>query len=208
MKTDATSAIAELARAIGALASGDHETGNAIIVALAKTVERSAQQVLPGMPAPPPSINAEESRRAAAKRLFAYWQAQCSHQQAKLTPERAAKILARLRDGYSEAEIRKAIDGAASAAFTNAEGKTFDDIELVCRNGVKLEDFMARGIKATGEVIQETSDVVTSGGIEEKIQAMRRTMSLLKAQGRDLEYQRAAEDLGKLLTTRAATRAA
>lgn len=78
------------------------------------------------------------------KKLFDYWRDQCGHPNAKLTADRRTKIKARLRDGYSEADIRTAINGAAQAAYVDENGKRFDDLELICRNGSKLEDFINR----------------------------------------------------------------
>lgn len=75
---------------------------------------------------------------------FAYWREKCGHPQAKPTRDRLAKVRARLAEGYSLDAIREAIDGAASAAFVNEQGKRFDDLELICRSGSKLEDFIGR----------------------------------------------------------------
>lgn len=79
------------------------------------------------------------------RELFGYWQQRCSHEGAKLTEGRRRKVTARLREGYSPDQIRVAIDGAAVAPFINDQGKRFDDLELICRTGEKLEDFIARG---------------------------------------------------------------
>lgn len=76
--------------------------------------------------------------------LFGYWQDRCRHPQAKMTRERTAKVAARLRDGYTPEQIRAAIDGAARGAFVNDDGKRFDDLELICRSGTKLESFIDR----------------------------------------------------------------
>jgi biotin operon repressor len=76
--------------------------------------------------------------------LFAYWQQTCGHPQARPTRERTSKIKARLKDGYTPEQIRTAIDGAARAAFVADNGKRFDDLELICRTGAKLEDFIER----------------------------------------------------------------
>lgn len=92
-----------------------------------------------------------ESRSIVAGRLFLYWQKTCNHEQAKFTADRKSKAEARLRDGYTEQYIREAIDGAARAPFTNPEGKVFDDFELICRSGSKLEDFHERTAPATGQ---------------------------------------------------------
>lgn len=84
------------------------------------------------------------SLRSDVVECFGYWQDRTDHRTAKLTDERRRKIEQRLRDGYSVQQIRSAIDGAAKGAFVNDAGKRFDDIELICRNGSKLEDFIER----------------------------------------------------------------
>lgn len=89
-------------------------------------------------------IKTPAALRADVLDCFAYWQEKCGHPNAKLTADREAKIKARLREGYSVHDIRKAIDGAARGAFVNDSGQRFDDIELICRKGSKLEDFMRR----------------------------------------------------------------
>jgi hypothetical protein len=55
-----------------------------------------------------------------------------------------AKLSARLSEGYTPEQIRAAIDGAAAQPFVNEAGKVFDDLELICRSGSKLEGFIDR----------------------------------------------------------------
>lgn len=81
--------------------------------------------------------------------LFVYWQRTCGHPQALPTRERRSKVKARLKDGYTPEQIRTAIDGAARAAFVADNGKRFDDLELICRTGAKLEDFIERATLPT-----------------------------------------------------------
>jgi hypothetical protein len=83
------------------------------------------------------------ARSLVVRGLFDYWREQCNHSAARLTGERRRGITSRLADGYTEAEIRSAIDGAAVGAFEK-DGRRFDDIELICRNGSKLESFIGR----------------------------------------------------------------
>jgi hypothetical protein len=80
--------------------------------------------------------------------LFDYWRERCDHPLAKLTAERVTKIRARRRDGYTIEFIKQAIDGAAVAPFVNERGRRFDDLELICRNGTKLESFAGRAAAA------------------------------------------------------------
>lgn len=76
--------------------------------------------------------------------LFGFWREKCAHPKAILTEERRRKIQRRLSEGYTEAQIRTAIEGAAKAPFVNDAGQRFDDIELICRSGSKLESFIRR----------------------------------------------------------------
>ena len=97
--------------------------------------------------------NTNAELRSAVRECFAYWQERCGHPQAQLTTDRRGKVETRLRDRQRHhggdlhaaiLDVRRAIDGAALGAFVNDQGKRFDDIELICRNGSKLEDFMDR----------------------------------------------------------------
>lgn len=82
--------------------------------------------------------------KALTDDLFAYWKTECGHPKARPTAVRINAVKARLKEGYTVDEIRAGIDGAAKQPFVNAAGKAFDDLELICRNGVKLEDFIGR----------------------------------------------------------------
>jgi len=193
--TDQQHIIGELARAIGFVASGSPEWQD-IIRGLARGLD--TQRSLPGIEAPAPKVDIDASRKVTAMELFRYWQRECGHGTAKATPERLTKVMARLREGYSSAEVRKAIDGAKHGAYEN-DGKRYDDLELICRNGSKLEDFIQRGEKATGAIVVEE---VSTGGLEEQITALRRTMAQLKRDGRTTEYDAHARDLQALMAKR------
>lgn len=91
-----------------------------------------------------PRSTPADDQRAVVAELFAHWQTVCQHPQAKPTPERLRAIRARLRDGYTAAQVRQAIDGAARHPFIDQRGKRHDDLTLICRNGSKLEDFADR----------------------------------------------------------------
>lgn len=63
----------------------------------------------------------------------------------KLTPKRDKAIKARLKEGYTPEQIKQAIDGCRSDPFSmgqNDRQKPFNDIELICRTGEKLESFL------------------------------------------------------------------
>ena len=189
--------IQDLAQAIGLFASGDSNAGYELLRRIAAGAP--GQATLPGMPAAP---EPGQSTQDAAKRLFVYWQQRCDHKTAKLTPERARAVIGRLRQGYTEAEIRKAIDGAAEAAYQNDDsGKKYDDLELICRNGTKLESFIERGVAKTGAI--DVDDTAASkGGVEEQITTLRRKMAELRRDGRSTEYEIAQVELAKLMEKR------
>lgn len=89
----------------------------------------------------PVSANANQSFE-----IFRYW---CdvmgkNLNQTKLTPKRDKAIKARLKDGYTLEQIKQAIDGCRMDPFSmgqNDRHKAFNDIELICRTGEKLESF-------------------------------------------------------------------
>lgn len=195
--TDRSNLIHELARAIGHVASGNDTEAHDIIRTLAKGID--TQRPLPGIEPPPAKVGVDDARKLTAMELFRYWQRECEHTSARPTPERLSKVVARLRDGYTAADIRKAIDGAKHSAFENDTGKRFDDLELICRNGTKLEQFIERGVKATGDIVVEQA---STGGIEEQIAALRRTMAQLRKDGRTTEYEAHARDLAALMAKR------
>lgn len=79
--------------------------------------------------------------------LFKYW---CdvmgkSISTSKLTPKRDKAIKARLKEGYTFEQIKASIDGCRNDPFSmghNDRQKPFNDIELICRTGEKLESFI------------------------------------------------------------------
>lgn len=85
--------------------------------------------------------------------IYEYWQKVMDKQRALLTPERRMKIDARLKEGYTIEQCKAAIDGCRSSDFhmgKNERGTVYNDIELIFRNGAKLEQFAERGEKKGG----------------------------------------------------------
>ena len=76
--------------------------------------------------------------------LFRYWiQATGRNEnQLKLSRERRSRVRARLRDGYSVEQIKRAIDGYAASSWHNGDnpaGKRYDTFDLIVRSGEKIE---------------------------------------------------------------------
>lgn len=77
--------------------------------------------------------------------IFDHWRHTLGHKKAKLTPDRASKIKARLKEGYTVGECKRAIQGCGLSPFhrgENESGVLYDDISLIFRNGSKLEFFI------------------------------------------------------------------
>lgn len=107
-----------------------------------------------GSVGPPPAPSAPDARpdgpvavRAdVVQPIFAYWQQVMAKPKAKLDAKRRSAIAARLKDGYMPAELQRAIDGCRASAWhqgRNDRGRAFDDIALICRDAVHVEQFLA-----------------------------------------------------------------
>jgi hypothetical protein len=186
----------ELAHAIGAWASGDQETFVSIVRTLhTRYVERPT---LPGIPGPAIDSSKASAHRDAAMRIFLYWQQRCDKPRARPVAARIDHVVRRLREGYREVEIKRAIDGAAIDPYVK-DGVRYDDLELICRDGAKLEAFLARAEKSLGPIVVDEGP---GAPIEEIITTARRRAADLKRAGRATEYQAALNELERLLAER------
>lgn len=77
------------------------------------------------------------------REVFDYWVNVSGKARAKLTADRRTKIRARLKDGYSVDDIKKAIRGNAAGAYIDARGHKYNDLTLICRSGSHTERFMS-----------------------------------------------------------------
>ena len=79
--------------------------------------------------------------------VFGHWKRVMGHPDAKLTREREAKVKARLAEGYTVEQLNGAVDGCKASPHhmgRNDTGTIYDDLELICRSGGKVESFVAR----------------------------------------------------------------
>lgn len=84
------------------------------------------------------------------EQVFAYWQSVMQSPRAKLDTKRRAAVQARLKDGYTVADLKQAIDGCRNSDWhmgRNKDGKVFNDLELICRDAGKVDGFMAQTIR-------------------------------------------------------------
>lgn len=111
----------------------------------AKTEAEAEADVKTSMstPAGPGLDGASVSSKVAT--VFEHWRAVMGKNGAtKLNAKRRRAIEARLREGYTVEDVRKAINGCRSSRFhmgNNKNQKPYNDIELICRDGAKLESF-------------------------------------------------------------------
>lgn len=91
--------------------------------------------------------------------IFAYWRVVTGKSGSQFTAERRAKVRTRLREGYSVAKIKQAIDYVCNDPWysgANPNGKKYVDLELICRSATQLEKFIESaedsGIKASNPV--------------------------------------------------------
>lgn len=97
--------------------------------------------------------DAEKERRSylardVVERIFDYWREACRHPNSKLTSDRFDAVRWALDAGYSEEQIRMAVDGAAFDPFItrqrNGRDKRHDDLALICSNGKRVESYACK----------------------------------------------------------------
>lgn len=99
-------------------------------------------------PLPPTGVGESD----LVRQVFQRWQEVMGHADAKLLPKRRRCIQARLREGYTVAQLCEAIAGCKASPFhmgKNDENRVHDDLTLICRNGENVERFM--GMKPRSE---------------------------------------------------------
>jgi len=99
----------------------------------------------------PDTLNAKSPTAQSAspqveKEVFDYWCLVMKKPSNTIfNQKRKAAVKARLKEGYSEEQIRDAIDGCSKTPHNmgqNDNNKKFDDLELICRNGCNVDRFI------------------------------------------------------------------
>ncbi len=89
----------------------------------------------------------KEKPKTPADLVFDFWVSHLKKTRALFTKKRRDHVNARLREGYSVEDIFDAIRGCGVSPHNqgqNDRGEVYDDLELICRLGEKVERF--RGI--------------------------------------------------------------
>jgi hypothetical protein len=131
---------------------------------------------------------------AAFGRVFARWREVCDHPTAKATAGRKRKVLARLREGYTETDLLAAIEGCALSAYHMGENDTqtrYDGLEQICHSGDKVERFRR---------IYEDHGGGPAASTEEDPRIARKTAEAEKAlaEGRIEDYERLVAEIDAL----------
>lgn len=83
-------------------------------------------------------------KKERIEEIFEHWKVQMGKTTARLTDGRKQKIRARLDEGYSVDQIKQAITNCSKSAWhmgKNNNNRKYNEIDLICRNGEKLESF-------------------------------------------------------------------
>lgn len=94
------------------------------------------------------------------RRVFDYWKLVMNKPRAKINAKRKKVIKDRIKEGYEWEDFEAAINGCRKSSFHmggNQNGKVYNDIELICRDGCKLESF-AEHKSFQEQVIERVTD--------------------------------------------------
>lgn len=121
------------------------------------------------------------------RRIFDHWRAMFGKGKAKPTAGRRSKVLARLREGYTERQILTAIAGCNASDFHRDGGHV--DLTLICRSGEKLEEFIERAPQDAEEPIPDMNN---------EADRLVRAMRIARDEGRMEDYERLNEQLASV----------
>lgn len=80
--------------------------------------------------------------------VFTFWKVVIGHERSQLGPKRRMAIKRALEMGYSVDDLRLAIVGCKYDAWSqgaNNRQKAYQDIELICRDETKIDDYLVMG---------------------------------------------------------------
>ena len=127
-----------------------------------------------------------EKVRLGAEEVFGYWRTVTGHPKASLLDGRRRLIQARMKDGFSVAQLKRAIDGAAASEFH--AGK-YDWLETIFANGARVEQMIARAGDTAPEAV--TLD-------DKRIETLKRRAREALKDGRHAEYEAINRELQRL----------
>lgn len=137
------------------------------------------------------SISLASTTKNPVNEVFRHWLKATGRDdgRTKLTSGRRAKIKTRLGEGYTIEELCSAVDGCLANPWNQGENprnKRYDSVDLIFRNGEKVEGYMedaGKGRAPTGQKASETtsfaadsdadiSETIYGGTLLETVQAL------------------------------------
>jgi hypothetical protein len=109
---------------------------------------------------------ANDEREAVAWELFNYWQdavREIGEREGRRTSKgrkrvfsdkRRRLVVSRLKEGYTLTQLKDAVDGCLVSPWhrgQNPTGTLYEDIELICRDASKVDQFIAIGERSGGD---------------------------------------------------------
>lgn len=148
----------------------------------------------PSAPVKAPAVDSAD----AVLRVFNHWRERMSKPTAKLTPERSTYVRARLRQGYSVADLCAAIDGCASNDFNmgasrNSPGTVYDELTMILRNGSSVERYR-------GMVQDATSLVASATPHSARVAKLRDAAQAALKENRHDDYRRLNQELRAVMS--------
>jgi hypothetical protein len=93
----------------------------------------------------------KENHNKQEEEVFAFWKQTFQfNNQTKFTDTRRMKVGARLKEGFSVADLKRAVIGCKLSPWhqgENPSGAVYDDLELICRNDANVRRFIATAEK-------------------------------------------------------------
>jgi len=131
---------ARLAKALHAYLSGDLTDARLVhgLRRLALDIEGDTVLRAPVVP--------DQSEAQGLRSLFGFWQQKMMLKNARFTPGRRKVLAARLADGYTVGQLRRAIAACSASEWhcgKNDRNMPYNDLTLICRNGEQVEKFLA-----------------------------------------------------------------
>lgn len=178
--------VSTLAELIRMTALGDIGPGALVVELrqLADTVEGKG-------PGAEPATPKNQEMLDAWSRIFAYWQKASGKTLTKKTGGRRQKVIARMRAGYTEAQIKRAIDGCLSDEWCQDKGKI--DLVYICQSDERLEEMID---KAGG--MPDAPERVVPTGAEERIAALEAKAMEALERGDHATYEKLQEQIERV----------
>jgi hypothetical protein len=123
------------------------------------------------------SLSNKPKYQTQISEVFEFWKTETDHPKTFLDKKRKAKIMARLHDGYSVEDLKKAILGNRGSPWHNgtdqkSNGTVYDSIDLIFRDSEKVDFFI--NINKNG-VKQNGTDKRFSNNADKRLEAISET---------------------------------